>query len=433
MDAQAYYITAKELYARGPRDIPDELVSSKHLIYSSPAALAFNSPGAQGFGVKRAGLAVPGSVMLLVSPGCCGRNTTILGDEGGYGDRIFYLEMAETDIVSGRHLARIPEAVREICSVLDEQPSAVMICITCVDALLGSDMERVCRKVEQETGVPARACYMYALTREGVRPPMAAVRQTVYSLLEPAPKDPHAVNLLGFFAPLAEDCELRDIFRKAGLTHVRELGGGMTFSEYKRMAEANFNLVLDPEARFAAEDLSKRLSIPYIEISRFYQIDKTARQYELLGQALGLRFDDAGPRKEAEEAADAFRRKFSGLSFSVGETLNANPFELSLALVRCGCTVRELFGTVGPDSFRYLRQLSVLSPETRIYSNLSPTMLFYGGSDSRIDVTLGRDTACYHAGTPNVCWNDERQPFGYRGLVRLLAAISQALEGRSAA
>ena len=162
MDAQAYYITAKELYARGPRDIPDELVSSKHLIYSSPAALAFNSPGAQGFGVKRAGLAVPGSVMLLVSPGCCGRNTTILGDEGGYGDRIFYLEMAETDIVSGRHLARIHEAVREICSVLDEPPSAVMICITCVDALLGSDMERVCRKVEQETGVPARACYMYA-------------------------------------------------------------------------------------------------------------------------------------------------------------------------------------------------------------------------------------------------------------------------------
>ena len=60
-------------------------------------------------------------------------------------------------------------------------------------------------------------------------------------------------------------------------------------------------------------------------------------------------------------------------------------------------------------------------------------MLFYGGSDSRIDVTLGRDAACYHAGTPNVCWNDERQPFGYRGIVRLLAAISQALEGGSAA
>ena len=54
---QAYSITAAELAARGRDDIPPELLSSAHLIYSSPATLAFNSPGAQGFGVKRAGLA----------------------------------------------------------------------------------------------------------------------------------------------------------------------------------------------------------------------------------------------------------------------------------------------------------------------------------------------------------------------------------------
>ena len=83
----AYYITAEALAARGLENIPAELQSSAHLIYSSPAALSFNSPGAQGFGVKRAGLAIPGSVMLLVSPGCCGRNTTILSRLGGYSDR----------------------------------------------------------------------------------------------------------------------------------------------------------------------------------------------------------------------------------------------------------------------------------------------------------------------------------------------------------
>jgi nitrogenase molybdenum-cofactor synthesis protein NifE len=66
-----------------------------------PAALAFNSPGAQGFGVKRAGLAVPGSVMLLVSPGCCGRNTTALRPGGDYDGRMFYLLLDDTDIVTG--------------------------------------------------------------------------------------------------------------------------------------------------------------------------------------------------------------------------------------------------------------------------------------------------------------------------------------------
>ena len=81
---KAYFITTKELAEAGRDNIPDELISSKHLIYSSPATLAYNSPGAQGFGVKRAGLAIPGSVMLLLAPGCCGRNTTILSELGGY-------------------------------------------------------------------------------------------------------------------------------------------------------------------------------------------------------------------------------------------------------------------------------------------------------------------------------------------------------------
>lgn len=44
---KAFYITAAELAQRGKDNIPDELLSAKHLIYSSPATLAFNSPGAQ--------------------------------------------------------------------------------------------------------------------------------------------------------------------------------------------------------------------------------------------------------------------------------------------------------------------------------------------------------------------------------------------------
>ena len=79
MSNTAFYITAKNLAELGKNNIPSELLSGKNLVYSSPATLAFNSPGAQGFGVKRAGLAVPESVMLLVSPGCCGRNTAALG------------------------------------------------------------------------------------------------------------------------------------------------------------------------------------------------------------------------------------------------------------------------------------------------------------------------------------------------------------------
>lgn len=90
---QAYSISAGDLAVLGKENIPKELVSNTHLIYSSPATLAFNSPGAQGYGVKRAGLSIPGSVMLLVSPACCGRNTTILTEYEEYRNRFFFLTL----------------------------------------------------------------------------------------------------------------------------------------------------------------------------------------------------------------------------------------------------------------------------------------------------------------------------------------------------
>lgn len=154
MNAACY--TTRELAERGRENLPSELQSGCHLIYSSPATLAFNSPGAEGFGVKRAGLAIPDSVMLLVAPGCCGRNTSLISRMPEYDHRFFYLMMDETDVVTGRHLKKIPQAVQEVVESLEKRPSVVMICITCVDALLGTDMERVCRRAEEQAGLPVR-------------------------------------------------------------------------------------------------------------------------------------------------------------------------------------------------------------------------------------------------------------------------------------
>ena len=220
MRQEAYFCTVKELDELGKNNIPRQLISHTHLIYSSPATLAFNSPGAEGFGVKRAGLAVPDSIMLIVAPGCCGRNTSMISSMPQYEDRFFYLTMDETDIVTGRHLKKVPKAVQEICDSLAKKPSVVMICITCVDALLGTDMERICRKSEEKTGLPVRPCYMYALTREGRKPPMVHVRQSLYSLLEPKKKKGNVVNLLGFFSPLMDDCELYGMLEKEGVDAV---------------------------------------------------------------------------------------------------------------------------------------------------------------------------------------------------------------------
>ena len=190
-----------------PHALPPSLTTRGHLILNSPATIDFNSPGAQGFGVKRAGLTVPGSLMLLISPACCGRNTRALSGPGRYGERFACLELSTTDIVTGAHLKKIPEASKLFLESRTDRPSCLLLCTTCVDALLGTDMDRIARQTEALIHLPTRPCYMYALTRESLHPPMVQVRETIASLLKEPPSSPQADRERSdHFRPLGAAC-----------------------------------------------------------------------------------------------------------------------------------------------------------------------------------------------------------------------------------
>ena len=430
MSDQAYYITIAELAARGRDKIPSPLRSSSHLIYSSPAALAFNSPGAEGFGVKKAGLAVPGSVMLIVSPGCCGRNTSLVSHMPEYENRFFYLTLDESDVITGRHLDKIPQAAKEITDILVPKPSVLMICITCVDALLGTDMERVCRKAEEFAGIPVRPCYMYALTREGSRPPMVHVRQTLYSLLEPMQRKKESANILGYFSPLDENCELYALLESAGIQNIREISTCGEYDEFLKMSEANFNLLLNPEGRLAANDLTEKLGIPYIELTRIYDIERSEKQYIALSKALGFNFKTDDFREAAIQARQEFCGNYKGLRLGIGECLNADSFELALAMVHAGLNVSEIYGTVTAENFVWIRALARLSPETKVFSNLEPTMLYYEDDDSDVEFALGKDACYYHTGKPGLSWNSDIQPFGFSAAEALFKAMNAEMNAK---
>ena len=430
----AYSITVQELARRieehGAGGIPPELRTDAHLICNTPAAIDFNSPGAQGFGVKRAGLSVPGSIMLLVSPGCCGRNTAALSGSDHYGERFAYLALDEADIVTGSHLQRIPEAVCAFVSSRSERPSVVIVCLTCADALLGTDMERVCRKAEAAAGVPVRPCYMYALTRESQRPPMQAVRETIYGLLQPHKKWARQANLLGFFTPVARDSELFSLLGQAGIRKAAELARCQTYEEFTSLAAANFNLVLSDEAMGAALALEKRLGIPAIRLRRLYETAKIAKQYQALAHILGIAPEDftaAEAREQAEKTADAFCQQYGREAvLTIGSRLNANPFELALALAKRGLAVREILAVPSAADAFYLRELARCSPATRILSLLEPTMLCYR-EDRAVTLALGADACLCHPHAKHVTWNDDEQPFGYQAVRALFERMAAAM------
>lgn len=428
---EAFYITAGELARSGPEGMPEEMVSGKGLIYSSPATLSYNSPGAQGFGVKRAGLVIPESVMLLVAPACCGRNTTILGDMGGYSHRTFFLEMDENDLVTGRHLTDIPAVIREIlkvCRSRGQDPKVVVICITCVDALLGTDLERVCRKAEETTGVRVVPTYMYALTREGKNPPMVAVRESIYGLLERLPVKSRMVNLLGFFSSMDKESELYDVLGQMGITEVRQVSDCETLDEFLQMGAANFNILLHPEGRKAAAGLQERLGMPFVEMSRVYETDRIGKQYRGLARALGAEVDLEKWEAEARDETERLKEACRGKTVAIGQVVDGSPAEMALALTRLGIRVSSVFANPAAEDFPYIKELGDLDPDVMFYAALDPSMVNYRETE-KVDLTIGRDAVYYFPDVPNIPWDSEAQPFGYTGFISFSREVRKALAG----
>ncbi len=109
--------------------------------------------------------------------------------------------------------------------------------------------------------------------------------------------------------------------------------------------------------------------------------------------------------------------------------MNADPFELALALVRYGFRVPEIYGTLSGENFVYVKQLAAMSPGTKVFSNLEPTMLYYDGIQIPGSISpLEKMPDIIIKNCPNVRWNGERQPYGYAGVRRLFEALAEVSE-----
>ena len=76
-----------------------------------------------------------------------------------------------------------------------------------------------------------------------------------------------------------------------------------------------------------------------------------------------------------------------------------------------------------------MKKIAALSPETKIYSNLSPSMLMYEETkENTPHAVLGKDAMFYHKTTPGIPWNGEEQFFGYAGVKKLFLSLAEAMK-----
>lgn len=390
--------------------------------------LHYNGPGSSGFGVKRTAMLLPESAMLMVGPMGCSRSGTVVAEKYGFAHRMFYLHLDDRSISLGTYLKRVPEAVQYIKDL--GKFKAVLICMTCLDALLGTDLAGLGKKISSQVGIPVTTTFMDPIVRDGNYGPMVQVRQAItncFEAQENATGNNTAINLLGTFAPLEKESELFTLLEGTGISEVKTVAGCKTFEQLQNMGSSRANIIVHPQAAACGTDLEKRLGMPYIKLYTSYVPEIIEENYKKLGAFLKTDICCEKEKKAAENRIKKFVLKHKGKKIAVGEAVCGNPFDIALMLIDAGIDVPFVFrDMIHPEDWDLIAALNKKAPELKVYSGVHPTTAACPSSLPQADLMLGLDAGYYNQKAISAAWPFDRTFYGFDCINALLDIMDTA-------
>ena len=302
--------------------------------------LEFFSPMPQRIdGPVREGL--PESFDLHVAPSACGRRMAIGAYRRHSRHRRAHLYISESDIVSGCYEDLVPEAVEQILATVKPAPRAISVIVTCIDDLLGTDHEALLMLLKRR--FPAtHFCIRRVdpIRRHSALPPPVNMQVSLFSMLDPSPQHDDGVNLIGNMPPITKRSELFALADGMGLT-VRQIDDCATFDDFLDMSKSRLNLVTTPTGLAAAQEMERRLGIPYLYAPGSYSVERIAEVYRSMAERTGRSLPDLSPfRTPAEQKIAQARGHLGGTPIVVDSSGDLLPLSLARALLEYGFHVR---------------------------------------------------------------------------------------------
>jgi nitrogenase molybdenum-iron protein alpha/beta subunit len=282
---------------------------------------------------------VPEIHQLFVCPSACGRHGAIGAIVHGYKDRLSYLFIDESDIVSGGYEQLIIDGADELLRSI-KRPRGILIVVSCLDDLLGTDHEVFLGELRRRhPDVRFGLGHMNPISDGGRLPPAAGIQKSIYSFLEPSAGRLRQVNILGQNAPPARG-DLHEFLEGMGYG-VRVIGECKTFDEYLGLSFSVLDVVTRPAARIAAGDMEDRLGIGWIYAPISFDAAEIESNYRAIAERLGepFRFDCGPWKKSLAEALERTREAVGGREIAVDDSATLRPFSLAKLLSENGFRV----------------------------------------------------------------------------------------------
>lgn len=353
----------------------------------------------------------------------------------------FTTDMTEQDIVFGgeKHLYK---AIKEIIEKYN--PPAVFVYQTCVPAMIGDDLEAVCKAAAVKFGkpvVPIQSPGFVGSKNLGNKLAGEALLNHVIGTEEPAESTLYDINIIGEYNLSGELWQVKPLLDELGIRILACISGNAKYHEIASSHRARAAMMVCSKAMInIARKMEERYDIPYFEGS-FYGISDMSDALrniskllvargaaeELLGRTEAL---IAREEKYAWQRIAHYKARLRGKRVLL-ITGGVKSWSVVSALQEAGL---ELTGTSVKKSTKNDKDRikELMGEDAHMFDDLPPREMYRMLKEAQADIMLSGGRTQFVALKAKMPWLDINQErhhayAGYQGMVTLIDEIDKAL------
>jgi nitrogenase molybdenum-cofactor synthesis protein NifE len=353
----------------------------------------------------------------------------------------FTTDINETDVVFGGE-KRLFKSIREIIEKYD--PQAVFVYQTCVPAMIGDDIDAVCKAAREKFGkpvIPINSPGFVGPKNLGNKLAGEALLQHVIGTEEPEYTTPYDLNIIGEYNLSGELWQVKPLLDELGIRIMACISGDGKYKEVASSHRAKAAMMVCSKAMInIARKMEERYGIPFFEGS-FYGIEDSSDSLREIARMLIERGAPAElmDRTEAliarEEtkawsAIAKYKPRFKGKKVLL-ITGGVKSWSVVAALQEAGL---ELVGTSVKKSTKEDKERikELMGQDAHMIEDMTPREIYKMLKDARADIMLSGGRSQFIALKASMPWLDINQErhhayMGYVGMVKLVEEIDKAL------
>jgi nitrogenase molybdenum-cofactor synthesis protein NifE len=353
----------------------------------------------------------------------------------------FTTDIHELDVIYGGE-KRLFRAIREIIDNYD--PPAVFVYQTCVTALIGDDIEAVCKAAAQKFGkpiIPVNAPGFVGNKNLGNKLAGEALLDYVIGTQEPDYTTPCDINIIGEYNLAGELWQIKPLLDELGIRILACISGDAKYHDVACSHRARAAMMVCSKAMInIARKMEERYQIPFFEGS-FYGISDMSDSLRQIARLLVRKGapDDLLARTEtliAREETRAWERLAKYQDRLAGKkvlliTGGVKSWSVVAALQEIGI---EIVGTSVKKSTVEDKQRvkEIMGDDAHLFDDMTPREMYKMLKDAQAEIMLSGGRSQFVALKAKMPWLDINQErhhayAGYDGMVKLVEEIDKAL------